>query len=336
MKKSCIWVGSYTGGVPGKGVYTLEFDGQSLRIDQTWEGLADPSYLQPVGDRVFAVEETAGSSVAVELLPGGLRRFPVSGGGLCHIAACGGFLYVSDYQDGRLAGLDPRTGLICAEVRHQGKGANPLRQDRPHVHSTGPAPDGKTLLAADLGLDRLYRYSVGPKGELSPFEPQPWVQTAPGRGPRHFAFYPGRNWLYLVAELTCQLIVYRWDPETALLTEQEELFLCGPEYREDFLAADLHFSPDGRFLYVSVRGADSLYCFRIDGRTGSPEPAGRFSSCGRSPRSFHLSPDGAYAAVANQLSDSVVILPRSADSGALGPAVQSVSIPGASCVKWTG
>ena len=337
METYRLYAGSYTGGAPGNGVYALSFGPEGLRVEESWGPLTDPSYVQPAGDRLYAVEELEGAAFVAELPkdgPGGLRRFRAPGSGLCHISACGPYLYASGYAGGCLAGLRREDGEVCCFLRHEGSGPNALRQEASHIHSAHPSPDGKHLFVADLGTDRLYQYEIGPRGELTPHAPQPWVQVRPGQGPRHFAFHPDGGWLYLVTELDRSLLVYRYVREESRLEFVQEHSLRGEACPEHALAADVHVSPDGGFLYASVRGSDRIFCFRVLEGGGRLEPAGEFSSGGREPRSFGLSPDGKYLAAANQNSGNVAVFSIGKETGALEELAAELAIPRVSCVKW--
>jgi 6-phosphogluconolactonase len=326
-----LWAGCYTGGRPGTGAWRLGFDGTALKVAERWQGLTDSSYLQPVGGRVFAVEELPDSAALVELLPGGrLDRRPLPGSGLCHVTAWGGRLYASGYSGGCLAGLDLDTGKPCCYLEHSGQGPNPARQDRAHIHSAQPSPDGSRLLVADLGLDRLFQYAAQPDGALTPFAPQPWVCTPPGEGPRHFAFHPSGQALYLAAELGLKLLVYRLQGDRLEFCQAHAL--GDPHSQPESLAADVQVSPDGRFVYASVRGADAILCFRAED-PASLRPAGSFPSGGRSPRSFSLSPDGLFLAAANQ-SGVLAVFPLDRETGALLPLCARVDLPEVCCVKF--
>lgn len=217
MKEYRLYAGAYTDGRPGNGVFFLRFGADGLRAESVCGGVVNTSYVLPVGDRLYAVEELDGEAAVLEFSPAAgtsYKRHAVPGSGLCHIAACGPFLYASGYAGGTLTGL---------------------RQ-------------------AD-------------------------------------------------------------DPA-------------------DSLAADVHVTPDGRFVYASVRGADCIECFRVLENGGRLEPVGRFSSGGRCPRSFAISPDGLYLAAANQESGNVTVFPRNAQTGALESPAGVLALPQAACVKW--
>lgn len=337
MTDYTLWVGTYTQGEDRDGIFKLGFDGKGLGVQECWGGLTDPSYLQPVGERVFAVEEREDGGAVIELLSGGRsRRWELPGSGYCHITAWGDFLYASGYSGGCLAGLDMKSGKVCEYIEHSGHGPDPIRQERAHIHSAQPTPDGKGIFIADLGLDKLFQYRMGPGGRLAPHASQPWVESGPGQGPRHFAYYPGGGFLYLVTEMGQTIRAYRYDSASSTLEPGNEYPLYAGAPDPGHTAADICLSPEGRFVYASVRGSDRIFCYRTADDPCTLEAAGDFPCGGRYPRSLHISPDGRYLAAANQLSGSVAVFPRDGESGALLDMAAAADIPAAVCVKWAG
>lgn len=338
MKGYRLFASSYTGGTPGNGVFALEFDGERLSCRDVCAGLTNPSYLQPDGNRLFAVEETENrAAMAVFETAGRLAlqsRFEVPGSGMCHVTRCGEYLYGSSYAGGSITGIRWETGEVISFWQHGGHGPNARRQEGPHVHSAQPSPDGRHLFVADLGTDRLYQYDVSAAGELSPHEAQPWVQTPPGRGPRHFAFHPNGRWLYLVAELEISLLVYSYEPGLSLLRPAGEYSLRGENCPSGSLAADVHLAGSGNFLYASVRGSDRVFGFRVKGDGGELHPVGDWPSFGRGPRSFDVSADGRFLAVANQDSGNLALCSLNAATGAVERLAAELSLPQVCCVKW--
>ena len=159
------------------------------------------------------------------------------------------------------------------------------------MHAALPSPDGRLLLVADLGMDRLFRYVVGPAGRSR--------RTARSRGLRRaragaapLAFHPNGAWLYLVAELERSLLVFRSAPAGLQLTATHALRRATDGRYS--LAADVHVTPNGRFVYASVRGG-LHQAFRVLENGGRLEPMGRFSSGGKVSAQLAISPDGLYA-----------------------------------------
>ncbi len=331
-----LWTGTYTQGEPRDGIYRLGFDGKNLSVLESWGGLTDPSYLQPVGDKVYAVEELSEGGSIIELSPGKkeYRRWTLPGSGYCHITALGNLLYASGYSGGCLAGFDLGTERLCEFIEHEGRGTDQKRQERAHIHSARPTPDGGGLFVADLGLDKLFQYRVGPGGRLAPHEGQPFVRVAPGQGPRHFAYHPSGRFLYLVTEMGQTLRTCCYDSGSSALEFLNEYPLYETAPAPGDTAADVQLDPAGRFIYASVRGSDRIFRYKVTADPGTLEPAGSFSSDGKYPRSISISPDGRYLAAANQLSGKVAVFE-------LGPGIPAggaakLQIPGAVCVKWAG
>ncbi len=333
-----LYTGRYTGGPAGDGVCSWTFDGEVLRQGRQYGELRNPSYVLPQGDRLYVVEELSDQAGAacfsLDEKDGSdvLWHKEVPGAGLCHGVMAGNSLYVSGYAGGTLTGLDASSGEVTFYKEFSGHGPNALRQEKAHIHSAQPSTDGSRLLVADLGTDRLYQFVINSQTGLEPDEKQPWFQVGPGQGPRHFAFHPNGRWLYLVTELDRSLLVFRYQGNR--LDQVGEYSLREKDDPESSLAADIHVSPDGRFLYVSVRGPGCLCGFQIQGEGGELSPMGRFLTGGWCPRSFHISPDGRYVAVANQEPGTLEVFPREEKSGRLGSALCSVEVPHVSCVKW--
>ena len=338
MKKYQLFASGYTAGQPREGVALFELEGTEIRKVWGWKGMTNPSYILPVGNCLYGVEEQPGQASVIKLplepLGGKMQRFLVPGSGLCHLSCQGERLYAAGYAGGTLTGLKGENGEVCAFYQHQGHSANPVRQEKAHVHSSLPSPDGSELLVADLGLDRLFRYSIGKNGGLALNPAEPWVSIPPGQGPRHFAFHPRGQWLYLVNELEKTLYGFQYRGTEEKIQLFGEYDISQPK-TEGSLAADVHFTPDGSWLYVSVRGTDRIFCFHCQ-ENGQLEVAGDFSSGGQGPRSFHISPDGQFLAAANQVSGNIVVFPLNQATGALEEKTAEFSFPEVSCVKFWG
>lgn len=333
-----LYTGRYTGELSEDGVCSWNFDGAVLRRKKQFGKLINPSYVLPHGDRLYVVEEildrasVACFSVDNKEESSVLWHKEVPGAGLCHCAIIGNSLYVSGYTGGTLTGLNDSSGQVMFYKEFSGHGSNTLRQEKSHIHSAQPTPDGSRLLVADLGTDRLYKFVMDAKIGLMLDEEQPYFQVRAGQGPRHFAFHPNGKWLYLVTELDCSLLVFQY--QNNRLNQVGEYSLREKGDPDSSLAADIHVSPDGKFLYVSVRGPGCLQGFEIQKENGLLNPLGRFSTGGWCPRSFHISPDGRYVAVANQELGTLEVFPRENTNGQLGKLLCCVEVPHVSCVKW--
>lgn len=344
MKTYQIWTGRYTD-VPGEaGVQRFLVSEKGLNLEQEDCTLTSPSYLLPTREGLLAVEErgdlaTVAAFRTEEDALSLLWKTVVPGAGACHISQVGNHCYASNYGTGSVAGVSLETGAVCAFVQHRGQGANPLRQEGPHAHSAQGFGENQ-LLVADLGADKLFRYKITQEGGLLPYARQPFLAFPPGSGPRHFAYSLTGELIYVVTELTCMLMTCRLNEggmleivsSTSLLTPGEE----AAEMRDALASGgDIHLSPDGRFLYASVRGVDRLVCFSLEVPL-CPVQSSVWGAMGTTPRSFHLSEDGKLLIAANQGTGNLCAFPIFPETGELGELLWEYKIPGVSCVKFLG
>ncbi len=320
----------------GVGIHTVELDGGALRPVCPPVPEENPSFLtlSPDGRFLYAACECktfagqpGGAVAAYAVSPeGGLRllnREPAHGEDPCHAAVSpdGRWLAAANFSGGSVT-LFPinRDGSLAPAsqvLRHTGRSVHPQMQAAPHPHMVR-FQDGRALVS-DLGIDRLVPYRLA-DGALSP-DGMPYC-APPGAGPRHFTFGPGR--IYIVHELEGAVAVL----DSALQTLQR-VPAVPPEYRGRSTCADLHRTPDGRFLFVSVRAMDTLAAFPIgpDGLLGAPR---HFPCGGKTPRNFAIDPSGRWLLCANQDSGTLTLF--SLSDGALTPAGQ-LEIPNPVCVR---
>lgn len=325
---------------PGVHGFVLRADG-TLAASGSWAGLARPSFLalHPHGE-LYAVSETNDGSVSALRLgqrPGEvqlLNQQPGGGDAPCHLTfdPIGNWLAVANYGSGTVR-LIPRRpdgtlGTPGPLMQHSGSGSHPERQDRPHAHSTLFSPDGSFAIVADLGIDRLMIYAVdGATGELRPHGAG---LCHYGAGPRHMAWHPHGELLYVANELDNTVSIFTFDPKAGALSEGVQLStvpLGAPESK----VADIKLSHAADRLYVSNRGHNSIAAFAVDS-AGALSPLA-IQPCGGSwPRSIAISPDDRFLVVANQRSGELAVLPVLAGPTALGEPVAQAAVPGAACV----
>ncbi|RME89615.1 MAG: lactonase family protein [Verrucomicrobia bacterium] len=224
-------------------------------------------------------------------------------------------------------------GLMPASafIQHRGSGPNPRRQEGPHAHCATFSPDGRFLLVADLGVDRVFVYRVDPvHGELAPNDP-PWVELPPGSGPRHVAFAPDGRRVFVVNELACTLASFAWDGEAGRLEPLDSQSTLPAGFTGRNTCAEVAVHPNGRFVYASNRGHDSLAVFAI-GPEGRLRLVDHTPTGGRTPRHFALDPEGRWLWAANQDSGNIVLFRVDPKTGRLQPAGRSLSVPRPVCV----
>jgi 6-phosphogluconolactonase len=342
-----VYVGTFTEPPHGtaEGIYVYRFDADSgaLSHAQTVSGVASPAFLTLGSDQrfLYAVNEVADGAVtafARDQRTGELRALnsqSAHGASPCYISldASGRYALVANYNgetvtvlpiagDGR---LEPATSV----VRHQGSSVNPRRQERPHPHMIAPAPGGGLVLATDLGTDRVMIYRLdATSGLLEPNQPGPaFARTEPGAGPRHFAFAPNGRTLYVINELASTLTVFDYDGESGALQARQTVSTLPDDFEGASWCAHVALAPDGRFVYGSNRGHDSITIWAIDEDSGEVTLVGHESTRGKTPRNFAIDPTGSWFLAANQDTHTVVTFRRDPVSGRLEATGQVAEIP---------
>ena len=351
-----VFIGPYsTRG--SQGIYRAEFDAATGRLGNLQPAFPLPNAtyqaIHPGGRFLFSVCEERedgrrrnGSVCALAIEPEAgrlqlLNRRRSLGDGPCHVClpAGGRQVLVSNYASGSVAVFsiapDGSLGEPAAFVQHHGgSGVVPDRQEGPHAHSVTLSPDNRFVFAADLGQDRIRvnRFDAA-SGNLLPADP-PEVVCAPGSGPRHMAFHPNGRHLFLVHELNNTVTTFEYEPVPGILTARQTVSTLPGDWRGMSQAADIQISPDGRFLYASNRGHDSLAIFAIDGNRDTIEVREFVPVRGHWPRQFRLTPDGRFLLAANQESDTIVIFAVDPDDGGLSPVGEPFPVPAPVCITF--
>lgn len=214
-------------------------------------------------------------------------------------------------------------------VQHQGQGYDPIRQSSPHTHSATISPDNRFALVCDLGLDKIFSYALHPaEARLTPADPA-FASTAPGAGPRHGAFSPDGRHLYVINEMGGTIGVYRYDPAGGSLSHLASSSTLPSEFTGPNTTAEVRVHPNGRFVYGSNRGHDSIAVFERDPATGLLSRLEIVPCGGQHPRHFSLSPDGTWLVCANMNSDSLTVFRVEAQTGRLTriPGSAPISMP---------
>jgi 6-phosphogluconolactonase len=211
----------------------------------------------------------------------------------------------------------PDGGLAepTAVVQHHGTGVDPVRQKSPYAHGVAITPDGDFAAVADFGLDKIFLHPLdAQRGTLR--EANTVETVVPGGAVRHLVFTPNGRFLYAIDEFDSALTVFRY--KHGALRKLETLSALPPGATAKRGGSEVAIDRSGRFLYVSIRGEENkIAVFALDRGTGHPSPIQFVSTGGIMPRHFALSPDGAWLAVANQNSHSIVWMRRDARSGKL-------------------
>jgi 6-phosphogluconolactonase len=354
-----VYVGTYTSGKSeGIYLYRLNLSSGELKHVATTKGVVDPSFLAVAPSRRFLyavneVEEFGGqksgavSAFAVDQQTGELRflnQQPSLGGAPCYVDvdAAGRFVLVANYVGGNVAVLpvkrDGSLGPAIDMKQAHGSSVNKERQESPHAHCIVLDQANRFAYSCDLGTDKImiFRF-VARSGKLLPNE-QPWEQVKPGAGPRHLAFHPSGKFLFVLNELNSTVTAFARDQRKGSLKELQALTTLPPDFSGTNSGADIHVSSDGRFLYCSNRGHDSIALFMIDPRGGGLTgltSIGHESTRGMTPRNFAIDPTGAFLLAANQKSDSIVVFRRDQKTGRLAATGHVVQVPAPVCLKFS-
>lgn len=347
-----VYIGTYTLPPNGRaeGIYTYAFDMATGALDRVQVmPSVNPSFLTLDAERrfLYAVNETKVGEVSAFAVNGAagtlapLNRQSANGSAPCHLSIdpSGQWLLTANYTSGNFAvyPLARDGGLVGATdlVQSSGTGPNMARQEGPHAHMIAFDPSGQFVLGADLGSDRTRIYRLdGSKGTLTANmdATPPYAPAKPGAGPRHFAFHPNGRYLYVNGELDSTVNAYRFDAATGAATENGSLSTLPTGFAETSSTAEIAVHPNGRFVYVSNRGHDSIAMFAIDEATGTLTAMGHEPTQGRTPRNFAIDPTGTFLLAANQQSDNVVVFRVDGETGRLTATGQTASVPTPVCI----
>ena len=335
-----------------KGIYVFQYDrdlGKMTELQTLNEGMS-PNFLTLSPDKkhlyaVFSkgtIKDDNGSVMSFTINPSTgfltkLNEQSANGRGPAHVSIDpkNRFAYVSNYGDGTLSvypiNKDGSLNNASDVIKHIGSSIVKGRQEGPHVHSTIPSNDGKFIYVSDLGIDKIMIYQVTSSGKLLPAS-VPFLDATPGSGPRHFTIHPNGNFAYSAQEISSTIESYKVNKSTGSLTAIERLHMIPDDFTARNSAADIHFSPDGKFLYASNRGHESLVIYKVNPKNGELSLIGHENTGGKHPRNFMIDKKGEFALTANQNTDNVVIFKRDKATGKLTPTGEQIIVPSVQCV----
>jgi 6-phosphogluconolactonase len=357
-------VGTYTNKTESKGIYAYEFDAETGKL--TAKGLAaetpDPSFVavHPNGKFVYAVNESgkqsAVSAFALDAQSGKLtllNQLPALGEDPCYVTfdKTGKYVLIANYTSGNVAVFpilaDGKLGEHTALLTDTGVvGPNKKRQEGPHAHWIGLSARNRFAYVADLGLDRVLIYNFdaakgtlargdAPSSDTKAGAAKPndafSVSLSPGMGPRHVAFSPDGDFIYVLGELQSTVTVFANDArETYREMQRISALPEGFSGRND--AAEIALHPSGRWLFTSNRGHDTIAVFAVDPQKGTLRKTGDFPTRGKEPRHFALDPTGHFLLAENQHSNSIVVFGIDPATGALTQVSKTDGVPSPVCL----
>ena len=343
-----LFIGTYTKGT-SRGIYTAELDSLTGALSKPVLAAetSNPSFLtlSPRKDTLYAVTDAGPMAVAFHvdtsrrLTP---LEIPKATGGSapCHVAIdrTARTLLVTHYGEGFVATLpiNPDGAIGKPSVlRHQGKGFDPARQSSPHAHSVTLSPDNRFALVCDLGLDKIFTYALNADtATLTPGNP-PSVSTAPGAGPRHAAFSPDGKHVYVINEMGGTVSAYAYAAANGALSHLGTQPTLPPDFQGTNTTAEVRVHPNGRFVYGSNRGHDSIAVFAREPQTGLLTLVEIVPCGGKHPRNFALSPDGAWLVCGHMNSDTLAVFRVDSATGRLSRVGESVQVPMPVCILFS-
>ncbi len=345
-----LLIGTYTSSPSSDGIYVYDFNSQTgeVNLKSKVSGEENPSYLaiSKDGKHVYAVNEVKNggiSSFRFNQTSGELtflNRVSSGGDGPCYVSVDdrNKYVFAGNYGSGSLSAIplkeDGSLGADPQFIQHKGGSIDKGRQQGPHVHCTVLSPDNHYFLTSDLGTDQvsIYHFDASNVSQpLSPADPA-FVSVKAGSGPRHLTFHPNSKYVYLIHEMEGMITVF--DYKKGQLTEKQTITMIAPDFKGRIGAADIHVSPDGKFLYGSNRGnANELVIFAIN-KNGTLTYAGRQPAQGKAPRNFAIDPSGNFLLVANQDSNEIIIFKRDKQTGLLTPTGGKIQISKPVCLKF--
>ena len=328
MEKMYLMVGSYaTPEEEGIKVYAWDGEKGEAAYVSGLKGISNPSYqvVSADGERVYSVGEDDGltstaHALSFDKVQGKLSLMNTQltqGGAPCYINLSPNedFVITANYMGGSISVLpletSGRLGENASTFAFEGEGVLKERQSQPHLHCVEFTPDGKFLLANDLGTDKIHVFpltSGGKLDEMGTFD----VELEAGSGPRHLCFSKDGRFAYLINELSGKVTALSYNGETLTPIQYIEADTVNAQG-----SADIHLSPDGKFLYASNRlKADGIAIFSVNQETGMLTKAG-YQLTGIHPRNFIITPDGRFLLVACRDSNVIQIFSRDEKTGLL-------------------
>ncbi len=305
-------------------------------------GIVNPSFLS-INDKkniLYAVKETPKN----DSIPPSVHAFKYDldkkslnlisgaktiGGSPCHISYSSKFqlLFVANYGpatlDMYMIKSDGGVGQLLQSVAIEGSGPNKSRQESAHGHQVVPDEKNNRIFIVDLGGDQVLSYKVIIE-EVPYLEKESVYASSPGNGPRHMVIHPSKPFVYILNELNSTIDFCRYDMENGSLEFVQNVNMLPEEFKGTNLAAEIQIHPNGKMLYASNRGHDSIVQFTIsDG--GQLELDKHISAEGKAPRFFTISNDTSSLIIANQDSNNLVVYTLD-ENGTIGEKKSSVDL----------
>ncbi len=349
-----VWIGTTTpsNGL-SKGIYHAQFNSQNGKITQPQLAaeISNPGFLalHPSGQVLYSTGAIDGAPSLVafqidrqknQIGLSMMNSQPIGDGGAAHLATdrTGKVLLSAQYGGGSIAiyplNKDGSIGAQSKLIKHQGgSGVVSGRQDKPHAHWVGAAPDNRFVFVPDLGMDKIVIYRLD--ADRADLTTHGFGQAPPGGGPRHMKFHPNGNYIYGLNELELSVTVFAYDTEPGTMTAVQTIPTV-PEQdkaKETFISAsEIRVHPSGKFVYAANRGHDTITAFRIDQQSGQLTLIECEPVRGSWPRNFNIDPSGHWLLAAGRDSNNIAVFAIAAETGELTYTRIMVMVPTPICV----
>jgi len=347
------YIGSYTrdeGWVNGRseGIAQIIIDPATGRIlsKRPIASMINPSFVIESADGryLYAVSEMAregepsGSIVTFDIKDDyrKLSELPTGGKASCHVQAdrTGKMLMTCNYVGGVAMAFLRNTDGTLTETDKFVVPKNLVPGKQPHLHSAKFSPSNRIVALADLGLDRVWLFHPNPNtGKIEPHA-QGFVPLAPGAGPRHTEWSADGRFLYVINELNGTVNVLGYDGAADRFTNLQTISTLPEKFFGKNSCADIHLHPNGKLLYGSNRGHNSIVSYRVNQANGRLSLIGHQPTEGDFPRNFAISPTGNFLYVANQNSGNITVHALNQKSGQLTYLNQRFAIATPVCIEF--
>ena len=347
--ESIIFVSSFAPGDQGAiQAFTLDLDNGALKPLARTIGVENPFFLALSPDKRFLYsihakkfggkddEEIASFQILDQGKLKLLGKSSARGTAACYLDVDknGKTVVVANYSSGSVASLPVNEGILGKPVsfhQHKGSSVNPARQKEAHAHCIVVSPDNKFAFAADLGLDQVLCYKVSPdEGKIIPNDP-PFANTPAGAGPRHLTFHPNTKFVYVINELLNSVTLFDYDSEKGVLSQRQTISTLPSDFKGTSYCADLKITPDGKYLFGTNRGHDSIACYSI-ANDGKLQLIGIEPSLGKGPQNLAITKDGKYLLCANMPGKNLAVFSIDSNTGKIKSVGKPTEIQSPSCI----
>lgn len=345
QKNLNLIVGTYTNSCESDGIYVYDFNTETadFQLKSSTKNVVNPSFLTISEDKkqVYATNESGNDSKISAFnynSDSGILEFlnakSSEGNDPCHIINDDKNVLVANYNGGSIAVFGKNEDGSLSDkkqvILHSGKSINTARQEKSHIHQLQFSPDGKYVFATDLGGDFIYIYKYHRDREAEILEPFLVKKVKSGSGPRHLKFSKDGKNVYLVQELDGSLTVLKH--HKGILNVIQETTLISKDFKGEISAADIHFSPDEKFIYSTNRGtANTISCFERK-ENGTLKLVQTIKTEGKGPRNFAIDPTGNFLLVAHQYTNEIVIFKRDKTNGKLTDTKKRIALCSPVCL----